>query len=310
MAGPAPIETEALTKRYGDVTAIEDLTLEVPTGQVLGFLGPNGAGKSTTIKMLTGLVHPTSGTAQVNGFDVVDDGVRAREDLGYLPEVVGLYEDMTGRSYLHYTGRFYDRTPSEVVRRAEELLDRVGLRDDADRKIATYSKGMRQRLGLAGALFHDPNVLVLDEPLTGLDPEGVLGMRRAIRRLGREKTVFLCSHELHAVEALCDRVVVVDDGRTLADAPTHDLTAPRERRLRVEVAPGLDDARKAAADARGVDAVEVVGEDELLLTLAGGAAVEDVVAALVMADVPIRGVREVRPSLEEVFADITGVVGR
>jgi ABC-2 type transport system ATP-binding protein len=309
MAGSHPIETDGLTKRYGDIVAVEDLDLEVPEGEILGFLGPNGAGKSTTIKILTGLVHPTSGSARVNGWDVATDELQARADLGYLPEVVGLYEDMTGRQYLHYTGRFYERTSSEVVRRTEQLLDAVGLRDAGGRRIGGYSKGMRQRLGLAGALFHDPSVLVLDEPLTGLDPEGVLGMRRAIRRLGQDKTIFLCSHELHSVEALCDRAVIVDDGRVRADGPVDELTAPEDVRLRVTLRPGTE-AGKRAADVTGVRSVEEAGGDELLLVLEEGVAVEDAVANLVEADLPVREVRGARPTLEEVFADVTGVVGR
>ncbi len=313
-----PITTRNLTKRYGSrfgdevVTAVADLNLQVRKGEVLGFLGPNGAGKSTTIKMLTGLVHPTGGEVWIQGRNVREDPVRSRESLGYLPEVVGLYEEMTARQFLRYTGRFYGLNLSEITRRSEELLGEVSLEHAGSRRVGTYSKGMRQRLALAGALFHDPDVLVLDEPLTGLDPEGILKMRGVIRRLGEEKTIFLSSHELHAVEDLCDRVVIIRDGHVLADAPVEELTRPEAPRVRVvleEDSDVADAVEEALAGSHSVVDVERLEGREVayLLTLETGAEPARLLRELVERDVPVMEFRRETESLEDVFVRVTGV---
>lgn len=301
----APIETTHLTKRYGDLVAVEDLTLEARKGQVLGLLGPNGAGKSTTIKMLVGLASPTEGRARIAGHDVQREGVQARAELGYLPEVVGLYEQLTGEAYLRYVARFHGVTGSRATYRIEQLLAEVRLTQAADRRIGTYSKGMRQRLALAGALLHDPAVLILDEPLTGLDPEGVVKMKRAIEALGEERTVFVSSHELHAVESLCDRAVILREGRVLEDAPVSELTRRTPPRYRVQLAPD-------ASVPEGLDAVEGVVEvasapGELVVTVEDAEAASRALAWLVEQGCRVRGFREDERSLEEAFVDITGV---
>lgn len=299
---------EGLTKRYGDVTAVDGVDLTVRSGQVVGFLGPNGAGKSTTIKMLVGLVRPSAGRARVAGFDVQDEGVEARRHLGYLPEVVGLYENMTGRQFLHHTGRFFRMAESEIVRRTEELLREVGLVEAAGRKVRTYSKGMRQRIGLASALFHEPEVLILDEPLTGLDPPGVIKMRNVIRELGRERTVFLSSHELHNVESLCERVVIVDRGRVLADQPLEDVRRPDTATVFVGLAPHAgSDAASQLAQAPGVDAVEPgVTAGEWRLRMEAGVEPDTTLAWLIDRGVPVAAFQPRQETLEEAFIRITG----
>jgi ABC-2 type transport system ATP-binding protein len=308
----APIEIEDLTKSYGQITAIRHVSLEVGEGEVFGFLGPNGAGKSTTIKILVGLVDPNSGTARVLGHDVTREGVQARESIGYLPEVVGLYEEMTARQYLRYTGRFYGFTDSEIERRAEQLLTQVSLEHVGSRRVSTFSKGMRQRLALAGAMFHEPQVLVLDEPLTGLDPEGVIKMRSAIRRLGEDRTVFVSSHELHAVEELCDRVAVLDDGRIEADAPTDELTRTDPPRYVFEVgadAPSPDEVMKSMRECQPVGAIEHAPDgrqDAYRVWVVEPERVDEVLERLIEAGVPVRSLGPDWRTLKDVFIDLTG----
>lgn len=308
-----PIETHDLTKRYGRLTAVEGLDLSVDRREVLGFLGPNGAGKSTTIKMLVGLARPTRGRAVVGGHDVAEDGVRARASIGYVPEVVGLYGSMTARQFLRYTGRFYDLTGSEITRRAERLLVDVSLDQAASRKIATYSKGMRQRLALAAALLHDPEILILDEPLTGLDPEGVYRMRRAIRELGRERTIFLSSHELHAIEALCDRVAIIRKGQVIEQAPVDELLAHHAPlyRLELELETMDEGIEEVIAKVAGVEAVDLGDRANVFeLELTDRRQAPGVLAALVERGLRVQAFAPRQASLEEVFVDLVGVTRR
>lgn len=300
------IEIKDLTKRYGDITAVEDLSLEASPGEVLGLLGPNGAGKSTTIKVLVGLVAPTEGSAHVLGHDVVDEGVKARARIGYLPEVVGLYEQLTAAGYLRYVGRFHDVTGPRAIRRAERLLARVRLSHAADRRIGTYSKGMRQRLALAGALLHDPEVLILDEPLSGLDPEGVVKMKNAIEGLGVDRTVLVCSHELHAVESLCDRAIILREGTALAHAPVDELTRREPPTYRVRTRDAAPDPDRLD-DVDGLRAARRVGERTLALEVEDGAAASRALATIVEAGHAVESFGEDERTLEEAFVDITGV---
>jgi len=207
------IETQGLTKRYGSVTAVENLSVRIEEGEIFGFLGPNGAGKSTTINMLLDFAKPTSGTAQVFGIDCQDSGKAIRRRIGVLPEGYDVYERLTGRQHLEFVTESKSATES-----ADALLDRVGIAGDADRKAGDYSKGMKQRLVLAMALVGDPDLLILDEPTTGLDPNGAREVRGIIQEENdRGTTVFFSSHILEQVEAVCDRVGILRDGQLVAD---------------------------------------------------------------------------------------------
>lgn len=273
----------------------------------MGLLGPNGAGKSTTIQMLVGLVHPTRGDAWIEGHHVQEEGVQARQHLGYLPEVVGLYDELTAEAYLRYVARFHGVRGPAATNRIETLLAEVRLTHAADRPIGTFSKGMRQRVALAGALLHDPSVLVLDEPLSGLDPEGIVKMKHAIEQLGRERTVLVCSHELHAVESLCDRALVLREGNLLADAPVQKLTQRHPPRFRIRTAKALASIQDVSA-VKGVIAADRGEQDaEIVLELAGEAAASRVVAHLVQAGHQVRGVQKDERTLEEAFIELTGV---
>jgi len=225
VKGPSVIETEGLTKRYGSQTAVNELTLNIHEGEVFGFLGPNGSGKTTTLLMFLGLTEPTSGKVHVCGFDPTREPFRIKEKVGYLPENIGFYDDMDARQNLQYVARL-NRIPDHISGpRIDELLAEVGLLEEAKKKVGAYSKGMRQRLGIAEMLIKEPNLVFLDEPTIGLDPDGTNRMLELIRSLSREKniTVFLSSHLLDQVQRICDRVGIMIKGSLVAVGPIEEL---------------------------------------------------------------------------------------
>ncbi len=225
MGQPFIVEVEGLSKKYGSQTAVNHLTLRIHEGEIFGFLGPNGAGKTTTLLMLLGLTEPSSGNVRVCGFDPRRDPLRVKEKVGYLPENVGFYEEMNAWENLRYVARL-NRISDEISRpRIEELLKLVGLFEEANKKVGTYSKGMRQRLGIAEVLVKEPTLVFLDEPTIGLDPDGTNRMLDLIRSLSREKniTVFLSSHLLDQVQRISDRVGIMIRGNLVAVGPIHEL---------------------------------------------------------------------------------------
>jgi len=233
VEGPFIIETEGLTKRYDSYTAVDSLTLQIREGEVFGFLGPNGAGKTTTLLMFLGLTEPTSGKVRVSGLDPAREPLRVKEKVGYLPENVGFYDDMDARQNLRYVARL-NRIPDDVsVKRIDELLKLVGLMEEAGKKVGAYSKGMRQRLGIAEVLVKEPKIIFLDEPTIGLDPDGTNRMLELIHSLSREKniTVFLSSHMLEQVQKICDRVGIMIKGNLVAVGPIQELA---KKKLGVE----------------------------------------------------------------------------
>jgi len=225
------IEVQNLTKRYPTAVAVSDVTFSVRPGEIVGFLGPNGAGKTTTMRVLTGFLPPSSGTARVDGFDVVRQSREARASIGYLPESAALYPEMRVREYLAYRARLEGVSGPEVGRRVTDAIGRCLLEEVADRKVENLSKGYRQRTALAGALVHQPPVLVLDEPTVGLDPAQIIRIRETIRELGRERAVLLSTHILPEVDAVCDRVLIIDRGRIVAEGK------PEELRRRLSASP-------------------------------------------------------------------------
>jgi ABC-2 type transport system ATP-binding protein len=227
------IEVQDLTKRYGSITAVNSISFTAKPGQVTGFLGPNGAGKTTTMRMLTGFLPPTSGKALVAGHDVFDASMEVRKRVGYLPENVPLYRDMTALGYLMYIGEI--RGVPNRRAKALETLERVALVHRANSRIRTLSKGMRQRVGLAQALLHDPEVLILDEPTIGLDPLQVLELRDLVRELGRSHTVLFSTHILSEAEQVCDSVVIINRGTIVAEGSPTELRNTLERGGRVLV---------------------------------------------------------------------------
>jgi len=220
------IELTDLTKKYGSFTAVDNLTLSVGKGEIFGLLGPNGAGKSTTILMMLGLTEPTSGVIRVCGINPVTNPVDVKRKVGYLPEDVGFYDDYTGFENLMYTARLNSIPESEARERVTTMLERVGLSDQKSKRTGKYSRGMRQRLGLADVLVKDPEVIILDEPTLGIDPRGVMEFLELIERLAREErnTVLLSSHPLHQIQAVCDRVGIFVGGRLIAEGDLNTLS--------------------------------------------------------------------------------------
>ncbi|MEP7013063.1 MAG: ATP-binding cassette domain-containing protein [Acidobacteriota bacterium] len=239
------IEAQNLSRRYGDFTAVDDVSFAVGEGEILGLLGPNGAGKTTTIRMITGFLPPTGGRVTIGGTDLFEAPVKARRQIGYLPENVALYSEMRVGEYLAYRAGLEGLKRAEAKRACESAQERCLLSDVRNQVIGTLSKGYRQRVGLATAILHDPEVLVLDEPTVGLDPKQIIAIRELIRDLGRERTLILSTHILSEVELLCNRVLIIDKGRIVAEGTPESLRQSSR---------GASEIRVAFAGVAGVDA--------------------------------------------------------
>lgn len=218
------IEVQGLTKYYGPHPAIMDVSFSVQAGEVVGFLGPNGAGKTTTMRILTGFMPASAGTASIAGFDIHTDSLEARRQIGYLPEHASLYRDMRVHQYLRYAGKLQDMSSARINERLEVVLDRCGLTERSHQIIGTLSRGYRQRVGIAQALLHDPKVLILDEPTIGLDPNQIREVRQLIHDLGHDHTVMLSTHILPEAQIVCERVIIINQGRIVAEDTTAALT--------------------------------------------------------------------------------------
>jgi len=217
------IQVEGLSKTYGQQKAVDNISFQAVPGRVLGFLGPNGAGKSTTMRMLTGYLLPTSGKARLAGFDTQLQSIEMKRILGYLPENTPLYTDMYVKEFLNFVANTYQLSQPDL--KIKDVIARVGLGEEQHKKISMLSKGYKQRVGLAQAIIHDPQILILDEPTTGLDPNQLTDIRELIKTLGKDKTVILSTHIMQEVEALCDQVVIINKGKIVSDALLADLKA-------------------------------------------------------------------------------------
>ena len=302
------IRAKNLTKRYGDFVAVDRLNLSVRQGEVFGLLGPNGAGKTTTILMLLGLSEPSGGSARVLGLDPARHPLEVKRHVGYLPDEVGFYGSMTGRQNLRYTARLND-IPTDVAEpRIEQLLGRVGLGDAADDRVETYSRGMRQRLGLADVLVKQPSIVILDEPTTAIDPAGVTEVLALVRSLAEEgAAVLLSSHLLHQVQQVCDRVGIFVTGRLVAIGPMAELAqqvAGAGMTLELSVGEGPA-AGRAEAALRALEGVVSVGRDarepHLLVVETGRDVRAEVAAALVAAGTPALHMRRRGDELDEIY---------
>ena len=299
MMSPA-VETRGLFKHFGSTTAVADLSVSIPRGEIFGFLGPNGAGKTTSVKMLLGLVAPSGGAGTVLGEPL---GHReARRRVGFLPEHFRFHDCLTGRELLRFHGRLYGLRGAPLERRIDELLDRVDLLDSANDPVRTYSKGMMQRIGLAQAIVNQPDLIFLDEPTSGLDPLGRLLVRDLLRQLRASgTTVFLNSHLLGEVEATCDRVVFVKQGRTVHELTLGHGSSSLDVELRIDrtgdaILSGLAEFGSHLAEIEGVVRLRVQSED----------CVPPIVRWLVDRGVGVFEVRSRRPSLEQVFLEVMG----
>ena len=306
------IEVQHLTKRYGTVTAVDDVSFRVERGEILGFLGPNGAGKTTTMRVLTGYMPPTEGRAVVAGFDVLDQPIEAKRRTGYLPETPPLYPDMSVRDYLLFVAAIKGVARSDRRARVARVMERTRVADMADRQCAKLSKGYRQRVGLAQALIHDPDVLILDEPTAGLDPKQINETRQLIKDLAGDHTIVLSTHILPEVSQTCQRVVIINKGRVVAvdtpDGLTSRLASSETLYVQIDAmgadvtgavqqVPGV--MRVAPADTSGsVVGLEVESER-------GRDVRRELAAAIVTSGWGLLELRPLRMSLEEIFLSLT-----
>lgn len=257
------VSVSNLTKKYQNQRAVDNISFEVKTGEVLGFLGPNGAGKTTTMKIITGFMAPSDGDAKINDISVLEEPESVKPLIGYLPESNPLYQDMLVLEYLEFIAELQKVPKNKIQDRIAEMVKVCGLNVEKHKKISELSKGYKQRVGLAQALIHDPEILILDEPTTGLDPNQIVEIRNLIREIGREKTVILSTHILPEVEATCDRILIINDGKIVADGTSESLRkqAQGQEMLRVGISEA-DDKNKVITELQALETVGLVDPDE------------------------------------------------
>jgi ABC-2 type transport system ATP-binding protein len=306
------IEIQGLTKRYGTRTAVDRISASIGTGEIVGFLGPNGAGKTTTLRMLTGFLPPSEGGARVAGFDVETHSMDVRGRIGYLPETVPIYRDLTGSAYLDFVGRLKGMPAAARRERVEAVTDACGIQEVYTRRIATLSRGYRQRVGLAQALINDPDVLFLDEPTVGLDPRQIVEIRDLIRGLSGRRTVLLSTHILPEVSLLCQRVLIIHHGRLIADARPQELQSHAGDRMRVDIeARGEQQTIETVlASVAGVESLEstasgIPGVVRCRVTAIGATDPREAIAsALAAGGIGLRTMAAASVTLEDVFVQL------
>jgi ABC-2 type transport system ATP-binding protein len=306
------IEVQHLTKRYGRVTAVDDVSFRAERGEILGFLGPNGAGKSTTMRILAGYMPATEGRATVASYDIFDKPIEAKRRIGYLPETPPLYPDMTVREYLDFVARIKGVPSKEKKERVTSVMSRAHVADMADRHCGKLSKGYRQRVGLAQALIHNPDVLILDEPTAGLDPKQIIETRELIRGLGGDHTIVLSTHILPEVAQTCQRVVIINKGRVVAVDTPDNLTARLKgaETMYVQVDAGGSDAAAALSSLPGVMRVATAEQRGTIAAFEveserGTDVRRDIARAVVNRGWGLLELRPMRMSLEEIFLQVT-----
>jgi ABC-2 type transport system ATP-binding protein len=300
------IEVENLTKYYGTHPAIEDVTFTVNKGEIVGFLGPNGAGKTTTMRILTSFLPPSSGSARVAGFDVFQDSLESRRHIGYMPETVPLYPEMTVYEYLDFFGQL--RRVPRRGQRITAVAEMCGLEDMIDARIGRLSKGYRQRVGLAQALLHDPDVLILDEPTVGLDPRQIIEVRQLIKSLAGEHTVILSTHILPEVSMVCQRVLIINEGRIVAEDTPDRLKASLQGvdRVHLEVRRPTAEIVGRLQKIPGVQAVQDRGDGVYEIECAPNTDHrEEIAATVIQGGWGLLEMRQVSMSLEEIFLKLT-----
>ena len=307
------IKIEGLTKRYGSITAVDSLFLDIRRGEVFGLLGPNGAGKTTTTLMLLGLTEPTAGTAFIGGFDCIRNSLQVKKITGYLPDNVGFYPDMTGRQNLRFTGRLNGLDGEALEKRIEEMLKKVGMWEAADRKAGTYSRGMKQRLGIADVLMKDPQVIIMDEPTLGIDPEGMRELLGLIHRLAKEdkRTILISSHQLHQIQQICDRVGIFVKGKLIACGSINDLAVQLRSAgnyvLELEAWPNDRALERLLAGMEGVK--RITRENGMLLVHSDRDCHTAVITALLTNVYDMRRLRQRGGDLDEIYSKYFEMAG-
>jgi ABC-2 type transport system ATP-binding protein len=299
------IKANGLTKFYGTQKAVDGLSFDIPTGQIVGFIGPNGAGKSTTMKMLTGYLPPSSGTAQINDLDIIEQSLEVRKRIGYLPEHNPLYTDMYVKEYLQYVAGIY-KLGKNKLQRIDEIIDLTGLTKERKKPIAALSKGYRQRVGIAQALIHDPDVLILDEPTSGLDPNQIVEIRELISSVGRSKTILLSTHIMQEVEAICDRIIIISNGKLVADDSVKNIHKHGDNQQVVTVEFSKQVEQSALEQVEGI-AKAVHVKDQIWIAEGDGSADirEKLFAYAVAQDIAVLSMQQKEKSLEEIFQELT-----
>lgn len=307
------IQVESLVKKYGSHTAVNQLSFTVEKGQIYGFLGPNGAGKSTTMNIMTGYIAANSGTVKINGYDILKEPEKAKQSIGYLPEIPPLYTDMTVREYLLFVAELKKVPKKERAGHVDEIVEKIQLAEVKNRLIRNISKGYKQRVGLAQALIGDPEVLILDEPMVGLDPKQIIEMRDLIKSLAREHTIILSSHILSEVSAVCDHIMIISNGKLAASGSPQELQEMMHVKAEVEIVvlgtrelaeeilqkiKGIESYRIENAEEAGSVRirVETVGDKDMRKELS---------LALSKENMPILSMNRIEKSLEDIFLELT-----
>lgn len=308
------IQVENLVKRYGNHTAVDHLSFTVEKGQIYGFLGPNGAGKSTTMNIMTGYIAASSGTVMIDGFNILKEPMKAKQCIGYLPEVPPLYTDMTVWEYLMFVAELKKISKKERVEHVEEIVDKIQLNDVADRLIKNLSKGYKQRVGLAQALIGYPQIIILDEPMVGLDPKQIIEMRDLIKGLAKEHTVILSSHILSEVSAVCDHIMIISEGKLVASGSPEELQKMMQVKVELDVTV-LGDTVQAEEVLKAVEQIDtytfeqakeansirirIISKDNVDIR-------KELSVALSGAGLPILAMNRLEKSLEDIFLELTG----
>lgn len=309
------IKIENLTKYYGEQAAVKDISFEINTGEIVGFLGPNGAGKSTTMKMITTYLTPSSGKIYVNELDTEKESLEVRKRIGYLPEQNPLYLDMNVLDYLEFAAELEHVAKSDVQKSIRKMVDLCGLGEVQHKDIGELSKGFRQRVGLAQAMIHNPEVIILDEPTSGLDPNQIIEIRKLIKQLGKEKTLVLSTHILQEVEATCDRVLIINKGEIVADGSPDSLQNKFKGQVDISLVLKKDSIDKelvlrGISSIKNVERAKITKEDDKTISInisgAKGQDVrEDIFRKVVSMNMVLLGLHQEETSLEDIFRQLT-----
>jgi ABC-2 type transport system ATP-binding protein len=300
------ISVSNISKRYGEQWAVDDVTFSIPSGEIVGFIGPNGAGKSTTMKIITGYLPPTSGEVLVNGLSSHTHSQDIKKIIGYLPEHNPLYYEMYVKEYLTYAAGLYGIKGKEAANKVEEIIELVGLNKEGHKKIGKLSKGYKQRVGLSQSLIHDPEVLILDEPTSGLDPNQIIEIRNLISNVGKEKTVLLSTHIMQEVEAICDRVIIIDNGKIMADEKTGKIGLQKSQTQTIEIEIETAFPVENWKQVEGItDVREVPGNKYLLATDGRPEIRSDIFKFAVKNQLTVLSMNKKEKNLEEAFREIT-----